>query len=187
MQENTLPIEMLLRARDGDRDAFGQVLETYRADLWGYLVNHVKSREEAEDLFQEICLKAMNHMHSLREPDRFRSWLFSIAMNAVRSSYRQKKNAPLSEDESAPAELERALKRPAADVEMVKKERLDMLRGCILKLPDRDREILLLDVMADLPQQEIADRMALNLNTVKTILRRARIKLARMMVEVSHG
>ncbi len=172
---------------NGDASAFDRILETYKNDLWGYLVNHVRRRQDAEDLYQEINLKIFNKIGTLRDPGRFRSWVFSIAMNAVRSFYRQKQ--PISLDqESGEVRLEALispLATPLGDLE--RDQQLNLLRQCILKLPERDREILLLDVMAEWPQQQIAEEMELNLNTVKTILRRARIKLARMMAEVCHG
>jgi RNA polymerase sigma factor (sigma-70 family) len=89
---------------------------------------------------------------------------------------------PLLEDDQQPIPDPR--QQPQTTLE--RKQHLQRLKHCLLKLPERDREVLLLDAMADLPQQEIAARMDLNLNTVKTIIRRAKIKLARWMVEVTH-
>lgn len=67
------------------------------------------------------------------------------------------------------------------------RERFDLLGRCLQRLPQRDREVLILATMSGLPQQDIADQCNMNLNTVKTIIRRAKIKLARFMTEVEYG
>lgn len=181
MSETTGNIKALLSAHlQGDPDAFSCLMDSFKDDLWGFLVNRVRSHHDAEDLFQEIYLKVYKNIPSLKEPERFRSWLFSIAMNALRSSFRKKKELPLDEE------------KPVVDTrsnlhhDLEREESLMTLRKCIQQLPERDREILLLDAMAELPQQEIATLMDLNLNTVKTIIRRAKIKLARLMAEADH-
>lgn len=174
----------LLRAHcAGDHDATGRISAVYQQDLWGFLVNHLPNRADAEDLFQDVNLKILTHADQVRDGSRFRSWVFSIAHNAVRSHFRKKK--PVQGDEGFEQRI------PADGVgnphlHLVRGERAAQLRQALTRLPQRDREILLLDTMAEMPQQEIADQFELNLNTVKTILRRARIKLARYMTEAAH-
>jgi len=183
---DTTQIDTWMRAHlNGDPKAFGRILESYKGHLWGYLVNHVQRHQDAEDLFQEINLKVLENLGKLRDPSRFRSWLFSIAMNSVRSFYRKVTPFSLDGEDNAGARLVSAADGPQKTLE--KSERTLLLRRCIQQLPERDRQVVLLNNMAELAQQDIADQLNLNLNTVKTIIRRARIKLARMMAEVTHG
>ena len=169
----------------GDSKAFDRLLAEFRGDLWGFLVNRVKTHQDAEDLYQDICMKVHQNLHKLQEPDKFRSWLFSIALNSVRSFFRKKPRFALVESEDVLAK--ERVGDPDAREAMEQKEHLLLLRRCIHQLPERDREVLLLNTMAELPLHEVAEQLALNLNTVKTILRRTKIKLARMMAEVAHG
>lgn len=161
-------------------------LTQHGRDLWGYLLYHVANRSDAEDLFQEVNLKALEHLHSVREPERFRPWLFSIAMNSVRSFFRRRRPESLDarEADGAP-ELVSSEATPQEALE--REQQLLLLRACLAKLPERDREILLLEVMAELPQKDVAAQLDLNLNTLKTLTRRAKIKLARMMAEANNG
>jgi len=159
------------------------LLEDHRRDLWGFLVNHLSIREDAEDLFQEIGIKVLAHAGSIHDPSRFRSWLFSVAHNAVRSHYRKKR--PITDEDRLAREPDQPSRGPHAVLEQ--RERLKALRRCLPRLSEQEREVLLLDTMAELPQAVIAEQLSLNLNTVKTTLRRARIKLARMMTEACHG
>jgi RNA polymerase sigma-70 factor (ECF subfamily) len=184
MNETAVDIGDLLSAhRDGDASAAGRLLAHYRDDLWGYLMNHVRHREDAEDLFQDVCVKVMQHLHEVREAERFRSWLFSVAMNRVRDHFRKKR--PVALEERDAMQLNDPGEHPRERIE--RREHLVLLRRCVGELPERDREVLLLDTMAGVPQKDIAEQLELNLNTVKTILRRAKIKLARMMAEAAHG
>ena len=175
-------ISLMEAGQNGDREAASRLLDRYKQDLWGYLVNHLPIREDAQDLYQEISLKVLGHLGEVRDPGRFRSWLFSIALNAVRSFYRKRR--PILDEERIAREPDRGDNHPHAVLE--RRERLRLLRRCMALLGERDREVLLLDAMAELPQADIAKQLDLNLNTVKTILRRARIKLARLMTEGAH-
>jgi len=184
-------IGVLVKAhQDGDPLAFGLLLERFKADLWGYLVNHIQRRHDAEDLYQEISLKLLKNLGRLKDPDKFRSWLFAIAVNAVRTFFRRKPffsiEGSAGDDGGSAAGFEPADQKETPEAGLARKQQLETLRRCLMHLPVRDREVLLLDTMAELPQQEIAAQLGLNLNTVKTILRRTRIKLARMMIEVAH-
>lgn len=177
---------LILRHVQGDPQAFTKLLDTLRADLWGFLRNHVRKREDAEDLFQEVCLKVYKNLASLNEPEKFRSWIFSIALNSVRSFFRKQKLVAVDEPVLQALDSE-SLHADQPEKAMARSEELTLMRRCLAKLPERDRQILLLEVMGEIPQKEIADQFDLNLNTVKTILRRARIRLARMMVELERG
>ncbi|MDJ0839716.1 MAG: sigma-70 family RNA polymerase sigma factor [Acidobacteriota bacterium] len=183
-EPNAEIVSLIAAHRRGDRRASEHLLARHKQDLWGYLVNHLPEREDAEDLYQEISMKVLGHAGELKDPGRYRSWLFSIAHNAVRSFFR-KRRPELDEERIA---VEPAPMHDGPEARFHRNERMRRLRTCLAKLNQREREILLLDTMAELPQADIAERMELNLNTVKTILRRTRIKLARMMTEeVVHG
>lgn len=178
--------ELMARHAQGDSEAFPQILEPFKSDLWGFLYNHIGERQDAEDLFQEICLKIYRNLSRLKDPTKLRSWIFSIALNTVRSFFRKRQLVAVDESvlvalEGAGGHSEQPEKALLAD------EKMNHLRKALAQLPERDRKVLLLEVMGELPQKDIAEQLDLNLNTVKTILRRARIKLARMMVEKERG
>lgn len=175
---------LMTRHLEGDPHAFALLLEPVRGDLWGFLYNHLGGKQDAEDLFQDICLKVYRNLGKLQDPTKFRSWLFAIAMNAVRSFYRKRQmvlmDSPTLEVMAPDDEPE----NPTPEKLLEVSQSMSHMRQCLAQLPERDRKILLLEAMGELPQKEIADHCELNLNTVKTILRRARIKLARMMAEM---
>lgn len=179
--------DLMARHLGGDPHAFPQLMEPFKADLWGFLRNHVRGRQDAEDLFQEICLKVHRNISSLKDPQKFRSWLFSIALNAVRSFFRKRQLVAVDAPVLEALDQRHLAAGDHPEKALARSETMHHLRVCLQQLPERDRQVLLLEVMGDLPQKDIAEQLDLNLNTVKTILRRARIKLARMMVEMEQG
>ena len=87
MTESTSHIATLLDAhRKGDRDASAHLLSHYKQDLWGFLVNHMPERADAEDLFQEVSLKVLGHATDVREPERFECRLHDA--NTVKTRWR---------------------------------------------------------------------------------------------------
>nr|WP_279382602.1 sigma-70 family RNA polymerase sigma factor [Acanthopleuribacter pedis] len=169
----------------GDADAFPQLMEYYRRDLWGFLRNRLHSHADAEDLFQDICLKVFDKLATLKEPSAFRSWLFAIALNQVRKFFTKKRpislEADAEEEGGASIVLVDPTRLPSEQLEL--KGDLAKLRRHLHVLKERDRDILLLDVIAEVPQHRIAEMYDMNLNSVKTVIRRAKIKLARLMAE----
>ena len=123
-------------------------------------------------------MKVTQSLHTLQDAERFRSWLFAIAFNTLRS---HKRKDQLMSDV---ADLEIESKGPAPIDQVIAKARWRTLRHALHQLSERQRETLLLEAVGDLPQKEIAEMLGDNLNTVKTHIRRARIRLARQLAEV---
>lgn len=167
-----------------DPNAFEGLVDLVRHDLWQYLVNQRIQLSDAEDLFQEVLLKLLQNLRHLKQPERFRSWLFAIALNQVRSFYRQR--SPQSLDQLQEQGLDPKTTSANANRELVSKERLAGLRAILQDLPERERHLFLLDRFAGLQQAEIADLFELNLNTVKTLLRRTRIHIVKAMKEAGY-
>lgn len=178
--------EALMQAHfQGDSGAFPRLMEYYRRDLWGFLRNRLHSHADAEDLFQDICLKVYDKLATLKDPKSFRSWLFAIALNRVRNFFSKRPMVSLEADqaqESGPSIVLVDGERLPPE-QLVLQQDLGQLRRHLSALKERDRDILLLDVIGEVPQQQIADLYDMNLNSVKTVIRRAKIKLARLMAE----
>ncbi|MCA9878604.1 MAG: sigma-70 family RNA polymerase sigma factor, partial [Thermomicrobiales bacterium] len=73
--------ELILRHLDGDRAALGELIQRYQHMLFGYLLRMSRSREDAEDLFQETFLRVLKQLENYDERSRFKSLLFTIAGN----------------------------------------------------------------------------------------------------------
>ncbi len=87
MNENGL----IERAREGDRAAFGELVRQHRDAVYRFAVRWVADPDQALDIAQEVFVRAFDGLKGYRGDGRFRTWLFSIALNAARSAARKQK------------------------------------------------------------------------------------------------
>jgi RNA polymerase sigma-70 factor, ECF subfamily len=84
------PSEQQVAGKPGQGDAFGRLVEPCLDALYAYCLSLSARREDAEDLLQETLLRALRGRHRLRDRQRVRAWLFSIATNAWRDRHRSR-------------------------------------------------------------------------------------------------
>src|SRR5579862_79612 len=84
-------LKLVERARQGDRAAFGSLVEPWRGPLFGYIYRMVSLRQDAEDLLQDVLVRALESLPSFRRDSRFKSWLFGIATHVCLDHLRGKK------------------------------------------------------------------------------------------------
>lgn len=140
--------------------------QTYRAELFRFVLARVGEPALADDIVHDVLLKAFAHMEALEDPGKLRAWLYRIARNAIVDHYRsQRPSEPLpvdlaNEDEGEAARAEQELARCLAP----------FLEG----LPEPYRRALTLAEIEGLPQREIAEREGVSLSGAKSRVQRAR-------------
>ncbi len=186
MSSTEISHKLVLEAMSGQTGALNALIEQVQSDLWGFLRGRLRRTEDAEDVYQETWMKVTKEIRNLRDPSRFRSWLFAIAINAVRSSTRRPRGLNFSIDATDDVDSFGEIQShdPSPQQQTLAKERFEKVTRALHTLSDKQRETLLLEAVGDLPQKDIAELVGDNLNTVKTNIRRARIRLARKLVEV---
>ncbi|MCP3977864.1 MAG: RNA polymerase sigma factor [bacterium] len=183
MSESTAPQstasserDLLLRFREGDREAFAELVAAYRAPVWSYLVRCNIPAADREDLFQDIFIR-VHRAAGQYEPSRpLHPWLFTIVANVVRTFHRKRKLRGILFADAA--DVERADRAPSGERSASARQTVDWLEHEIRDLPPAQREVLLLAGVQNVPQKDVAGALGLPLNTVKTHLRRARLTLA---------
>jgi RNA polymerase sigma-70 factor (ECF subfamily) len=83
--------EVIRRARDGDGDAFGIIVETYRDRLFGLALGIVRNRTAAEDVVQEAFIKAYKNLKGFRGDSSVYTWLYRIAVNTAHNHLRRER------------------------------------------------------------------------------------------------
>jgi len=169
--------DALLRHAQGDPDAFAQIVTMYSSPIYGYLTRCGVHPAERDDLFQDILIKV--HRAATEHPPTgpARPWLFTIAVNTVRSHFRKAKVRKVVQLQADPAKAESAPSHtPEADV--ATRQTVSWLEAEIRKLPLDQREVLVLCAVQGVDQKEVAATLDMPVNTVKTKLRRARLALA---------
>ena len=167
------------RARAGDADAFGVLIERHMRRTYVHALGIVGSREDALDLSQEAFARAYRARHTL-DPDRpFYAWLYQILRRLCFNFLRDAKTRARLDAERAEwlVDLSRgAGADPAAAVQRAEVRR--RVATAIEQLPAREREVLVLKEFEELKYREIADLLGVPLGTVMSRLYSARQRLA---------
>jgi len=170
---------LLVRHRDGDRDAFTQLLTRYRAPVYSYLCRCGIDAAQRDDLFQEVFLKVHRAAPAYRDGEPVRPWIFTIAANTVRSHFRSARVRSVVAFEADPPAAASAADGPQPLTEA--RETAAWLEQALRDLPLGQREVVVLCCVEQMPQEEAAQALGLPLNTLKTQLRRARLTLAQAL------
>ncbi len=170
---------LVAAAIEGSETAFQTLVERYQRPVWSLVVRMVRDPGAAEDITQEVFVKAWLALDRYDPRRRFASWLFKIASNASIDQLRRRTlpTAPLESGDSDESSLldriedERA---EAADTLLKRHELSAALDAALAALRPEYRLVMLLRFKEDLPYREIAEITGMPLGTVKTNLRRAR-------------
>lgn len=163
-----------------ERDAYEREMEvlfdSVKKKLWLYLLQKVPS-QDAEDVFQEVCLHAFTKLHNLEDRAKFLPWVFSIAKRRVLDFYRARYSKPTLVNED---QFEFNLLQDAS-FSQDKRLHIKELRECIVQLRDPYREVAILHFIVGLTSPEIVKVLELNENTVKSHIIRSRPMILKAM------
>ena len=148
---------IVLSAMSGDRDAYGQLYEKYALDMYRFALGICKNTYDAQDAVQETAVSVFKSMHSLKNPEKFKSYLFSALSNTCKKVL-SKNNYTVDFEDTGYTDSEIEFSIPV-------REALD-------KLNDVSKEIVLLSVVGGFKSHEIGKIMDLPSATVRTRLRR---------------
>ncbi|MCK5941642.1 MAG: RNA polymerase sigma factor [Planctomycetes bacterium] len=170
--------ELVRRARAGDRDAFAALAEAHLPRLERYLVTMTGDEHAASDLRQESARLAFERLDQLRQPERFGSWLLSIACNRCRSWLKQAVQRAADGDEAL-TRLADGHRSPLSS--LVRREDAERLRLAIDRLPILLREAFVLFCVEGLPYAEIAAVTDVAEGTLQVRVHRAKALLRQQL------
>ena len=172
---------LLLRYLEGDEAAFAELVNGHLCSVYGYLARCGVTASDRDDLFQDIFCKVHRGAASYQPERPFKPWLFTVVVNTVRSHFRKLKVR--ASTHNTPAIDDNAASEP--DPEAVAEARLtaSWLGDEFERLSMIQREVVLLCCVEQLEYKEAAETLSVPINTVRTHLRRARLRLARNLPE----
>ena len=180
--------ELIAQARAGDPNAFERLVRDNQDRVYSLCLRMAGDRHEAEDLAQEVFLKAWQGLASFRGESKFSTWLFRLAANlcidAQRKRERRRGVEPaVSLDDPDSSWREPSDPRQDPQRQLERTERSRALDRALTRLSDDQRQIVVLRELAGLSYQEISQRLGLDLGTVKSRLARGRLALRKILLE----
>lgn len=179
--ENQIDTELVALARNGDKQAFGQLVERYESMAKRVAVGMVANEDIARELVQEAILEAYLSLDHLRDNTRFKSWLYGIVLNVCRSYIREQKSNPYSlEALMGGMYLDRVSFSDGVldpEVVVVERERYGAVLDAVQALSAKDRTAILLFYYEQLSIREVAAILEISVIAVKGRLHRARKQL----------
>jgi RNA polymerase sigma-70 factor (ECF subfamily) len=170
--------DLLAKAKGGSEAAFGEIYTLYFKKIYRFIFFRVGNKETAEDLSEEVFLKAYGKISSVSENKAFEGWLYQIARNLVIDYYRQKKvTASLDE-------IENTLEYETNVIDVVNLEQQQKIMLKLIKeLAAEQQVVIKLKFFEDLDNAEIAELLHKSEGAIRVIQHRAITKLQELIKE----
>jgi len=175
-------LRLINRVKEGDFTAFRQIMETHQEKIYYLAYDMTNNHQDAEDLSQEVFLKAYHSLKKFRGDAKLSSWLYRIAVNTCIDKIRKKKEVPVlinDEKENDEWTSTHYVVDDSVDPENVAESGIMQkhIHHAMQKLSPREKSVFVLRHYNDLQLKEISDILNLSLGTVKSLVFRAVKKL----------
>jgi RNA polymerase sigma-70 factor (ECF subfamily) len=185
---NKLTDDMLVSLYlEGNNQAFDELLNRHKERLYSYIFFIVRSRDVAEDIFQETFVKAIVTLQQGRynSDGKFSAWLTRIAHNLVIDQFRQERNENVISNDESEIDLfnNSAYSEGTIESRMVNIQVLKDVRRLVNCLPDNQREVIYMRYYQSLSFKDIAAITGVSINTALGRVRYAVMNLRRMAEE----
>lgn len=165
--------DLILRARRGESEAFGELVCRYQASVFNVCYRLAGERREAEDLAQEAFIRAYERIHTFDAARPFGPWIRRVAANVCLNRLSAQRPADVALDDERDA-----LQLPSAETDREVEEEAQRVRLALAGLPPHYRVVIELRHYQELSYDEIAAALNIPLSDVKSHLFRARKLLA---------
>jgi RNA polymerase sigma-70 factor (ECF subfamily) len=188
-------LALVERVLDNDLAAFEQLVSRYQNKIMAYVARMLNDHEEAEDVTQEVFIKAYRSLDSFRGASSFSTWLYRIATNLCIDRVRKRKRSPQQaysldepfdkDEESGGRDVPDVTNEPSLGVE--REELRQQVRLTVAQMPEKLRSVLVMCDIQGMAYEQIAQVLDCPIGTVKSRLFHARADLARRLRPYMHG
>ena len=164
---------------NGEPAAFGLLVDKYKSSVYALAYTKLRNFHDAEDITQEVFIKAYQKLSTLKRRDNFLAWLFSITVNSCKNFLTSRARRP----DGDYIEDQDATLWDAPSIDVYRSESAaESIREAINQLPEIYRQTLTLYYLGGLSSKEIARFLGTSVNTVNQRLMRARTKLKEELI-----
>ena len=191
--------QLLARCRRGDADAWDELFDRHYAAAGRFVFRLASdfSREDVEEVCQEVFLSVIRNLNSFHGESQFQTWLFRIAANKARD-YRERQHAAKrgggqtllslhAEDSETGLTLDPPSNAPSPDVDLLNVERAELVREALDQIGEPCREIIELRYFGDLSYEELSRELKLNPKTVSSRLSKCLDRLEAVARKIFSG
>lgn len=178
--------ELVEKAQAGSQDAFAALVEKYRIKMFNLAFSLTRNREAADDLAQDVFIKAWLALPKFKFKSQFSTWLYRIAVNASKDLLRKEsklRKVPL--EDSPPLTLMQEDGTSELDAAREDEKRRKLVHRALESMPDKYRAILTLRDIQGMPYGEIGIILKISPGTVDSRLHRARKMLRKRVLQLS--
>jgi len=175
--------ELLLMYSEGDADAFDVLFDRYHRSVYNFARFMLDRAEGAADVMQETFLAVARSARQYKPRGHFRPWLMRIARNFCLNHLRDERARRRVIGNGGLDKVNTPARETPAPAKAESTERLVLLMQWIRELPQGQREALVLHAFEQMKYREISEALQVPLNTVKTLIHRARCTLAERLKE----
>jgi RNA polymerase sigma-70 factor (ECF subfamily) len=176
--------DLLQRCRQGDGLAWEALVRRYQARVYGLAMSYMRNAEEARDAAQEIFVRVYNKLDTFREQETFLPWLLRLGRNVCIDQLRRAKARPADAGAALDDVPDFADSRGTPEEAAETQSRQRLVYRALDKLSEPYREMILLKEIQGLKLEEISSMLDIPVGTVKSRSNRARIELARAVLEI---
>ena len=173
--------EIISRVLKGEQNAYAELVNRYQGYVFTLVLRMIKGREDAEEVAQDVFVKAYRSLADFRGESKFSTWLYTITNTTCITFLRKKKLDVHSLDNEKVFELADSKDSDFRANVIEQKSRVSMVNKAIAMLNPDDAEIITLFYKAEQNLEEIARILGLEANTAKVRLHRARGRLKEKM------
>lgn len=191
-QTDDLDVKLIQSTLHGNQKSFGELIQRHQPAIFRMVHRHLRQREEAEDVVQQIFLKAYQHLGNFRGESKFFTWLYTIALNLVRNHVRQRNIRRMdsidvigkTEDSPVPQWHD---KSPSPTEILDHRWELERIRTAVESLSEVHRAIFTLHYFQYFSLKEVAVRVGRPVGTVRVYLHRARTMVLNQLQKQPKG
>ena len=181
--------ELISLCREGDRDAFNELVEMYQNQVINIAYGMLSDREDAYDAAQEVFVKIYKNIGSFKGKSSLSTWIYRIVAKVCNDTLRKRQrrapavsiNSAFSDDEEKDMDITDDAPTPEELLELSEKQRA--VRLAIAELSDEHREVITLSDIEQLSYEEISEILRCPVGTVKSRLNRARSALKKKLLK----